>query len=281
MRRIAIAQDTLKIIEAGYYCSPEGKRIELVQKMASCLEQTKCYQPDNLSKIKQGVLSGTPQFSNIKFEVRNETTLMGAERMARGQLFQKIGVLNFASAKNPGGGFLKGAQAQEESLARSSALYKSILKCPNHYEFHRSHPSLLYSDRMIYSPDCPVFRKDDGTLLEIPYFVDFITSPAPNAGEVWRQQSQDAEKIREVLYERGAKLLSLAISNGCDALVLGAWGCGVFRNQPSMVAQMFADLLLPNGQFDGRIKSILFSILDSSEQRKVFAEFHSRFIFGN
>ncbi|MEK0178115.1 TIGR02452 family protein [Microcoleus anatoxicus] len=278
MRRIAIAQDTLKIIEAGYYCSPEGQRIELVQKIESCLEQTKSYEPDALSRIKQSVLYGTPQFSNIEFEVRNETTLMGAERMARGQKFQKIGVLNFASAKNPGGGFLKGAQAQEESLARSSALYKSILKCREHYEFHRSHHSFLYSDRMIYSPDCPVFRKDDGMLLEIPYLVDFITSPAPNAGEVWRQQSQDAEKIREVLYERGAKLLSLAIYNGCDALVLGAWGCGVFRNNPAMVAQMFADLLLPSGQFYRRVKSILFSVLDSSEQAKVFAEFHSRFI---
>ncbi len=278
MRRIAIAQDTLKIIEAGYYCSPEGKRIELVQKIASCLEQTKSYEPDALSKLKQVVLSATSSFSNIEFEVRNETTLMGAERMATGQQFQKIGVLNFASAKNPGGGFLKGAQAQEESLARSSALYKSILKCRGHYEFHRSYNSLLYSDRMIYSPDCPVFRKDDGTLLETPYLVDFITSPAPNAGEVWRKQSQDAEKIREVLYERGAKLLSLAISNGCDALVLGAWGCGVFRNKPSMVAQVFADLLLPNSQFLGRIKNILFSVLDSSEQAKVFAEFYTRFI---
>jgi hypothetical protein len=168
MRRIAIAQDTLKIIEAGYYVSPEGKRIELVQKIVSCHEQTKSYEPDALYKIKQDILSGTPQFSKIEFEVKNETTLMGAERMARGQQFQKIGVLNFASA-----------------------------------------------------------------------------------------------------------------SNGCDTLVLGAWGCGVFRNKPSMVAQMFADLLLPNGQFWGRIKSILFSILDSSEQAKVFAEFHSRFISGN
>jgi uncharacterized protein (TIGR02452 family) len=281
MRRIAIAQDTLKIIEAGYYCSPEGKRIELVQQIADCVEQTKCYEPDALSKIKQGVLSDPPQFSSSEFEVRNETTLMGAERMARRQHFQKIGVLNFASAKNPGGGFLKGAQAQEESLARSSALYKSILKCRGHYEFHRSHDSLLYSDRMLYSPNCPVFRKDDGTLLETPYLVDFITSPAPNAGEVWRKQSRDAEKICEVLYERGAKLLSLAISNGCDALVLGAWGCGVFKNNPAMVAQMFADLLLPNGQFWGRVKSISFSILNSSKQAKIFAEFQRRFISGN
>lgn len=275
MRRIAIAQDTLKILEAGYY-SFDGK-VDIAQEVASCVQQTKYYEPDVLSTIKQEVLYSPRQFTDIEFVVRNETTLMGAERLAKSQQFQKIGVLNFASAKNPGGGFLSGAQAQEESLARSSALYKSLLKCPNYYEYHRSHKSLLYSDRMIYSPDCPVFKKDDGTLLEEPYLVDFITSPAPNAGAICKNQPQDAEKIQEVLYERGAKLLSLASYKGCDALVLGAWGCGVFRNEPSMVAQMFADFLLANCQFKEKFKSVIFSVLDLTKETKIFTEFLSRF----
>jgi len=185
--------------------------------------------------------------------------------------------LNFASAKNPGGGFLRGTQAQEESLARSSGLYKSLLKCPEYYDFNRSNRSLLYSDRMIYSPGCPVFKKDDGTLLSTSYIVDFITSPAPNAGEIEKKQSQDKGKISEVLYVRGAKLLSLAAYHQCDALVLGAWGCGVFRNDPAIVAQMFADLLLANGQFSGRFKSVLFSVLDTRGERKIFREFLNRF----
>ena len=278
MKRIAIAKDTVQILEAGYYCSPDGKQVDIVQELASCLEQTKCYEPDTLSTIQQKVLSDNPQFLTIEFEVRNETTLMGAERLARSQQFQKIGVLNFASAKNPGGGFLKGSQAQEESLARSSALYKSLLQCPEYYNFHRSHKSLLYSDRIIYSPGCPIIRRDDGTLLEKPYLVDFLTSPAPNAGAIWRNQPQEGEKIGEVLYNRGAKLLSLAIDNGCDALVLGAWGCGVFRNEPSIVAQMFADFLLPQGQFAGRFKTVLFSVLDSTKQGRILREFQSRFL---
>ena len=277
MRRIAIAQDTLEIIKAGYYFSPNDERVDIGKQLTSCLSQTKYYEPDTLSTIKQDVLTSLPKFTNSDFEVRNETTLMGAERLAKSKQFQKIGVLNFASAKNPGGGFLKGAQAQEESLARSSALYRSLLKCPEYYDFHRSHKSLLYSERIIYSPDCPVFRNDEGTLLEEPYLVDFITSPAPNAGEIRRNQAKDVEKIREVLYSRGAKLLSLAVYHECDALVLGAWGCGVFKNEPSMVAQMFADFLLPNGQFWGRFKSVLFSVLDSSKQRRIFTEFYSRF----
>ena len=277
MRRIAIAQDTLEIIEAGYYCSPETKQIDIAQKIASCVEQTKYYEPDALSTIKQEVLLSPRQCTNMEFAVRNETTLMGAERLAKSQQFQKVGVLNFASAKNPGGGFLSGAQAQEESLARSSALYKSLLKGSEYYNFHRSYKSLLYSDRMIYSPNCPIFKKDDGTLLEEPLLVDFITSSAPNAGAIYKNQPQDADKIRDVLYERGAKLLSLAVYQGCDALVLGAWGCGVFKNEPSMVAQMFANFLLPNGEFWGRFKSVLFSVLDLTKETKTLIEFQNYF----
>lgn len=277
MKTIAIAQDTVKILEVGHYFSPEGKQINLGRELLSCLAGTEYYEPETLSRIERDILSSNFQFPKIEFTVRNETTLMGAERTARLQQFARIGVLNFASAKNPGGGFLKGAQAQEESLARSSGLYKSLLKCPEYYDYHRSHKSLLYSDRIIYSPGCPVFRKDDGTLLEEPYFVDFITSCAPNAGEVWKRESESIGKIKEVLYKRGAKLLSLAVDKGCDALILGAWGCGVFRNDPSIVAQMFADLLLRHGEFSGKFKSILFSVLDFSKERRIFTEFESRF----
>ena len=277
MRRVAIAQDTLKIIESGGYQTPGGIHVDISSDTRTCLQQTQPYTPDELSAIEQEILYHPPQFSAIDFEVKNETTLTGAKRMAESGELKKIGVLNFSSAKNPGGGFLGGAQAQEESLARSSALYSSLLQCPQHYEFHRANRSLLYSHRIIYSPHCPVFKTDNGILLEQPYFVDFITSPAPNAGTVARNQPKSVRDIPEVLRDRGRKVLALAAHHGCDALVLGAWGCGVFRNDPSMVAQMFADYLLPNGQFGGRFKSVLFSVLDSTKKRRIFAEFDGRF----
>ncbi|MDY6938552.1 MAG: TIGR02452 family protein [Cyanobacteriota bacterium] len=277
MRRIAIAQDTLKIIESGCYQTPDGTHIDISSDIRTCLQKTQPYTPEELSEIDREILSHPAQFSTTQFEVKNETTLTGAKRMAESGKYQKIGVLNFASAKNPGGGFLGGAQAQEESLARSSALYSSLLQCPKHYEFHRANRSLLYSDRIIYSPHCPVFKTDNGTLLKQPYFVDFITSPAPNAGAVARNQPKSVRDIPEALRDRGGKVLAIATHQGCDALVLGAWGCGVFRNDPAMVAQMFADYLLPNGQFWGRFKSVLFSVLDSTKKRRIFAEFDERF----
>ncbi|MDY7016400.1 MAG: TIGR02452 family protein [Cyanobacteriota bacterium] len=277
MKRVAIAQDTLKTLKAGFYDLPTGKTVNFERELRYCLEKSQLYSPEALVEIEAEILARTPPFTQTEFNVRNETTLMGAERMARSRQFQKIGVLNFASAKNPGGGFLKGAQAQEESLARSSALYKSLLKCPKYYEFHRSQRSGLYSNHTIYSPACSVFKTDSGTLLEEPYCVDFITSPAPNAGSILRHHPEKRDRIPEVLRDRGSKLLSLAAHNGCDALVLGAWGCGVFRNEPSVVARMFADYLRQNGSFWGRFKSVLFSVLDSTKTGKTVLEFESRF----
>jgi uncharacterized protein (TIGR02452 family) len=276
MKRVAIAQETVKILETGHYFY-EARPVEIARELSECLEGTKYYHPYFLAQIEREILARSPSFSQTLFELKNETTLMGAERLARSQNFEKIGILNFASARNPGGGFLNGAQAQEESLARSSGLYKSLLKAQDYYDFHRSYRSLLYSNRMVYSPGCPVFRKDDGTLLAQPYRVDFITSPAPNAGAIARQQPEAVAQIIPVLRDRASKVLSLAAYHHCDALVLGAWGCGVFRNDPAIVAQIFADFLLSSTRFWGRFKTVLFSVLDSSKNRKIYREFEKAF----
>lgn len=279
MRRKSIAQDTVKILQRGYYQAPNGHRIGVASKQKYCIKHTKCYDPKQLSTIRQQVLSQPARFTDCEIEVVNETTLSGAARLAgspdSGAL--RIGVLNFASAKNPGGGFLKGAHAQEESLARSSGLYKSLLTCRSYYDYHRAQKSCLYSDRMIYSPRCPVFRKDKGQLLPEPYFVDFITSAAPNAGAIKRNEPHNVPKIEETLKERGSKVLALAAHHGCDTLVLGAWGCGVFKNDPVMVANAFLEHLGPDGAFCGRFQKILFAVLDTSREKNNYNAFASRF----
>jgi len=174
---------------------------------------------------------------------------------------QRIGALNLASAKTAGRGFLSGSQAQEESLARNSALYPSLQKCPQYYAYHRQqNKSLLYSDHMIYSPDCPVFRLDNGELLDEPYCIDFITSAAPNRGALARNQPSALSEVEVVFTGRIRAVLNLAVAKGCDALVLGAWGCGVFGNPPESVATWFADQLSGEGEFAQSFRHITFSI---------------------
>ena len=211
------------------------------------------------------------------YELSHETTLEGAAGLARSGAYQRVGVLNFASARKPGGGFLGGARAQEESLARSSGLYPSLLTCPAFYEFHRAQETCLYSDRMIYSPACPVMRDDAGAWLPAPYLVDFITSPAPNAGVIARNEPDNLGRIPATLLERAGKILALAAHQRCDALVLGAWGCGVFLNAPTTVASVFHGYLRPGGAFYGHFRHIRFSIYDSAFGHPVHDAFARRF----
>jgi uncharacterized protein (TIGR02452 family) len=279
MQRKQIAQETLLILKQGKYQSPLGRSIDLTADLRYCTDKTQYYEPDALEGIRGRVLSQPAQYDMSIFEVKNETSLQGSARLALSYVDSIIGVLNFASAKNPGGGFLNGAQAQEESLARSSGLYSSLLKCHAFYEFHREQHDLLYSDRMIYSPRCPVFRNDEGALLEQPYYVEFITSPAPNAGVL--QQQNDIEKIAQleiVLRERASKFLGLAHKNGCNIVVLGAWGCGVFRNDPKLVARIFHDLLGPGKLYWQRFHRVVFSVLDSSRNQETYKAFLERFL---
>jgi uncharacterized protein (TIGR02452 family) len=275
-----IAQDTILILEQGHYQSPGGHMIDLAADLHDCADHTRYYEPEILAGIRDNVLSQPAQYYEMVFEVRNETTLQGSARLAANHANSKIGVLNFASAKNPGGGFLNGARAQEESLARSSGLYINLLRGRGFYPYHRVNRSLFYSDRMIYSPHCPVFRTDDGTLLEQPYFVDFITSPAPNAGVLRQRNEPDLDmKLETVLRERASKFLALALYNGCDILVLGAWGCGVFRNDPCQVARIFGELLGPNRPYWQRFRRVVFSVWDTSRSKGTYQPFFKMFAF--
>lgn len=184
-------------------------------------------------------------------------------------------VLNFASARNPGGGFLGGSQAQEESLARSSGLYPCLMAQFALYEFNRGNPSCLYSDWMIYSPGVPVFRNDDGVLLDAPYDATFLTAPAVNAGAVRQNEPDAVGRIDATNRERARKLLWIANHHGHRTLILGAWGCGVFRNDPRAMAGMFADLL--HGEFAGCFDRVVMAVYDRTAGQQVLAAFTQAF----
>ena len=263
--RAEAAKQTVAITERGNYIAPSGRRVDLAESVQTCLAGTRLWTPEELERLRRDLLARPTGSRSATLEVVNESTLAGVTRCSADGA-GPVAALNFASAKNPGGGFLNGSQAQEESLARSSALYASQLRAWAFYEGHRGSPSLLYTDAMVVSPDCPVFRNDDGALLETLYPVTFITSAAPNAGAAADTRPHESPLIPETLRRRSEYVLALAAWQGCRSLVLGAWGCGVFRNDPDVVAAAFAGHLV-RGAWASHFDRVVFSILDASPTR--------------
>ena len=270
--RTKLAQETVAIVESGQYQSPSGQTVDIADVVRECLDRTEYFAPADANRLRKHALVQTPQF-NTTIEVVNETTLQGIARVSP-NLEGPIAALNFASARNPGGGFLNGSQAQEESLARSSALYASQQRAWEFYVRHRQESSLLYSNAMIYSPDCPVIREDAGMLLETPTLVSFITCAAPNAGAI--RDPNDKSGIENALRERAECVLALAAAKGISTLILGAWGCGVFRNDPQQVANVFADHLL-RGMWRNVFDRVVFSVLDTSARQEILTAFEETF----
>lgn len=271
--RMELAKQTVEIVERGSYRSASGYVIDIAPTVGACLAATRFFPPEELEQIRRQILASPAEGIATQFEVVNETTLAGVARLlSDGQ--KPVVALNFASAKNPGGGFLNGSQAQEESLARSSALHASLLRAWTFYERHRAASSLLYSDAMILSPGCPVFRDDDGTLIEKPHLASFITSAAPNAGAAANNRPEEIPLIPEAFHRRSEYVLALAASRGYKHLVLGAWGCGVFRNDPHVVAAAFVNHL-QRGAWMGRFERVVFSVLDTSPAQETLAAFQA------
>lgn len=275
LQRIAAAQETLKIIERGFYTNTHGETVHMETAIQNAIRESRLLKPDDFPDLLIQRDALTISKLQTRFVVNNETTLQAAARLAAQT--NKVFCLNFASAKNPGGGFLTGAQAQEESLARSSALYPCIAQMQVMYQTNRAHRTCLYTDHMIYSPAVPVFRDDEGALLDAFYTVSFLTAPAVNAGVVMRQERQNIPQIEPVMMARMEKLLTVALVKGYRHLVLGAWGCGVFQNEPAAVAGWFHKHLVENLVFKGVFEEIVFAVLDHSPERRIIRPFETMF----
>lgn len=269
-KRKAIAEDTLKILEQGFYNNKLGEKVDiaLIQKKAE--DNTRLFRPGELEELVEG-LKRDNSFQT-KYEVTNETTLDAARRLvAEGE--QDVLCLNFASAKNPGGGFLGGALAQEECIARASGLYPALLKAPEYYKYHRNNRTGLYSDHMIYSPHVPVIKDEGGHALDEPVCITIVTSPAVNAGVIKRDEGGSTEKVIPVMKVRIEKLLALCLHRKHTTLVLGAWGCGVFRNDPEMIAGLFRDALA--GPFANQFQRVVFAV--KTDKEEIIDPFRKRF----
>lgn len=271
-KRAAIAAETLQICESGTYIShPDGVPVDLQSEFGIASEQTRTYCLEEMPPRPPSRF-----LSPATIEVSGETTFEAISRACK--VGRHVGCLNFASAKNPGGGFLGGSQAQEEALSRSSSLYPCLeTQFEFYYQPNRANDSSLYLDLAIVSPFVPFFRDDDANLLAQPLLATVITAPAPNAGAVLRNEPENEEKIRSTLARRAEMVLRAASIHEIDWLILGAWGCGVFRNDPAEVAAVFAELLCQGAEYANAFDSIVFAVYDPSQTKDNFRAFEAAF----
>jgi uncharacterized protein (TIGR02452 family) len=204
-------------------------------------------------------------FDVMRIQVANETTA-GAARRLVGQ--HKTIALNFANGFTPGGGFLHGARAQEESLCRMSALYETIRSDPL-YDAHTRAGDAGTSDHAILSPEVPFFRDDSGALLEDPYLLAVLTCAAPEAFHIGQ------ERAAILLRKRILRVLAIMSAFGYDAVVLGAWGCGAFGNDPHTTAAAFREALY--GPHRGAFRDVVFAVTDWSPERRTLGPFRDAF----
>ena len=121
----------------------------------------------------------------------------------------------------------------------------------------------------------PAFREDDGRLLEEPYACSFLTSPAPYRSRIASDDAPRHAAIERAFRPRIAKVLAVGRAHGHETIVLGAWGCGAFGNDPVLVARLFDEAL--GGAFRGAYREVLFAIYDAWEDRRTIGPFLERF----
>jgi uncharacterized protein (TIGR02452 family) len=246
---------------SGFYFNKAGEKVDWSHLVDAACSAKRSIAPDaSLPK------SERVPFSETRVRVTNETTLGASLRLVESGL--RPLALNFANGVHPGGGFLGGARAQEEVLCRSSALYRTLINDPM-YEAHRKRPRPDSTDWAIYSPDVPVFRHDDGTELDSPWLLSFITCAAPYVPKIGQPESGD------LLHKRIHRMLAIAQAFGYSTLVLGAWGCGAFGNDTHRTAADFRAAL--EDQFRGVFSDIVFAITDWSPERKFLGPFRDVF----
>ena len=260
MSNISVAKETMKITEEGKYITPSGE---------VCLPRIDYKRVVVISPEEGGKLLTRRMPDSDEIRPGNIKVINADSYRAASQYVYPL-VMNFANAHNPGGGFLMGANAQEEALCRCSTLYASITsdEAGEMYKYNNSHMSSVESDYMLLSPNVIVFRDEFLELLPTPFQVGVITIPAPNKRGAALLTGE--KKIAETFLRRIRIMLRVAEKYGYKEVVLGAWGCGAFGNPPEKVAEYFRTVLVDEG-YREFFDEICFAIFGREDGRNITA----------
>ena len=289
MRRdnILMLQDTLSILDKGYY-ELDGRRVLLKLSRAE-MEEAEVYLPRDVQRVSQ-----SKDFEHVHilgrcgYGCENADSFALAMKRAEQLSYDRKGkdvkpylVLNLANPVNPGGGVRRGARAQEEDLCRRSSLLVSLEgpQAAAYYTYNRGMDWMLGSNAVMIHPHVEILKDENGELLPETVVVAVMTCAAPYLGDGLEGLTE--EQYEKMLYGRITGMLKVAAYRGYRHMILGAFGCGAFRNDARVVSDIFYKAL-KEFDFDGMhewdmFRRIDFAVLDRSESKYNYKEFARNF----
>ena len=262
--RADVFKHTVFLVQQGHYKAGNGLMIAFPNS-ESLITNTRFYSTPktvyHLPALKEETI----------VQVENLDCLLAAENLLKEGYHPAV--LNLASRQNPGGGVQTGAGAQEENLFRRTNLFQSLFQfVPYAEKFGVRKSRFQYPlDRNyggIYTPDATVFRgteQDGYPLLETPYQMSFIAVAGINRPALASPERITPELV-EPVKNKMRTIFRIGLLHNHDSLVLGALGCGAFRNPPAHIARLFHEVM-EEEEFKNKYKLLVFAILDDHNAR--------------
>ncbi len=247
------------------------------------------------STVNQKLILESQSIDGEKTEYEKDATIVVSQKRSfeAAEVYKdkKVCVLNFASASNPGGGVTKGSSAQEECLCRTSTLYFSLNTkemWDGFYGPHRAMKNPIHNDDIIYTPDVVVFKTDEDRPVrrkdEEWFNVDVISCAAPNlrnmpsnsynSGDGDIPVKPTDEELYQIQFRRFKRILEVAFVMKEEVLILGAFGCGAFENNPKVVARAAKDAI---EQYRINFEVIEFAVFCTPEKCENYEVFRKEF----
>lgn len=239
MDRIEIFQDTLEWIRTDSDLSASVRKAK---------EKTKVFYEDDYPKF------DSSRTKKQEVVVTDHRSFQAAMNLAKENPDARIAVLNFANAFHAGGGVVTGARAQEECLCRCSTLYPLLYRKTLRDSFYKHHYDLgtqKASDSMIYTEGVVIcktdedyprrMKKEDWVTVDVMTVAapDLRTSPNKHANLIGEAINMNSAELFGYHVKRAIHILTIAAAKKADILVLGAFGCGAFKNDPNVVAKAY------------------------------------------
>lgn len=272
--RVELAKSNLNKFTNGEYRNKQGMIVKINHLIDVCNASTILYRKYPTLEVKELQELKTKVKSELtNMSVTSETTIAACLRLRKEFPDVNIVAQNFASANHPGGGFLTGAIAQEEACAYASTLYTSLAqdKIKTFYdENKRTGAYRMYNNDIIWSPNVAIIRNDiNHQFLDEPCLINFISCPGVNNKVAPKSSNVDARskwdlKSNNVMEHRIRGILTVAKYHNAQILVLGSFACGVFAQDPNIVAKLYAKVL---NEF--AFQNIIFAIPSSTSNNHV------------